>query len=684
MELCSKPQDRGHGFVRALERRQGCGCRALLLALCLLPAGGALAAPPAETTPAQPLLPPAQTLPPPTSTPPAEEVKGAHVPAGPVLPQGEVYLIDLQAALRLAERSNPMLGVSRANVQEALALYHGARVLMLPDFNAGTNYHLHQGALQTSFGLIRNLNEQSLYVGGGARTLAAETVAIPMFRIFGNVGDALYQPLAARQIVAARTATVKATENSVLLDVAGAYLQLMAAEARLQAWTLSLADVNELVRITGNFATTGQGREGDFKRAQCDALLFVVEEQGVQADAAIASNRLSQLLLLDPAVRLTTPQAPIEMLVLVDPERSLESLIDLALNNRPELAADSASIAAANTQVRLERQRPFLPTLFVGFSAGGFGGGSNQTALGIDSMWQRFGGRDDFDASAIWTLQDMGLGNVATIRQRVAAREGLVGQRMLDSAMVRQQVTSAFADVEASRRRVFAVQTELEVAKQGAREELNRIRAAEGLPIEAVNSVDLLARARQNLIGAIVDYNLAEFRLFVALGETPGAATPDPKRHEALKPEQCGTMPGQLRQQGLAKPPAVPSPPPCPAPRVPQAAAQQASRTQTAQVPASRQSAAAGQAQPVQPAPVAPSQAASSTAAAPAQAPPQAAPTTQAATGPTPGQTAAAQTATAQTPANPSPGNQTQLTKKKSSTANSWMSAVRSAASKAR
>lgn len=631
----------GRGLARSLLRAGALGCWAVLAACLLRPA----AVPAAPPDPALRL--PSQNLPAPTSAPPAEAVPATPAPPAPILPQGEAYLIDLQAALRLAESSNPALGTSRANVQEALALYRGARVLMLPDFNAGTNYHLHQGVYQTSAGVIRNINIQSLYVGGGAGTVGANTVTIPMFRIFGNVGDALYQPLAARQIVAARTATVKATENSVLLDVAGAYLALMAAEARLQAWDLSLRDVNELVRITGNFARIGQGRDGDFKRAQCDALLFQIEEQGVQADAAIASNRLGQLLLLDPAVRLTTPQAPIEMLVLVDPQRSLESLIDLALNNRPELAADSATIAAANTQVRLERQRPFFPTLFLGFSAGGFGGGSNETALGVESMWQRFGGRDDFDVSAIWTLQDMGLGNLATVRQRVAAREGLVGQRMLDSALVRQQVTSAYADVAANRRRVFAVQRELEVAKRGAREELNRIRAAEGLPIEAVNSVDLLARARQNLIAVIVDYNLAEFRLFVALGETPNAATPDPKRHEPLSPAQCGPLPGQLRQQGLAQPPKAPPPPPCAAPPVPmpQAAAQQASRTQTAQVPA--------------------------------------APTPSAATEPAPPQTQAAPTQSSPTQSVQTQPAPAQLKKKPSQSTGTWSTAVRSAATKA-
>ncbi len=146
--------------------------------------------------------------------PPAQPAAAAPTPS---YSGGQV--IDLLTALRLAEGSNPQLGLSREAVREALALYQGTRVLLLPDLNAGSNYHLHNGALQTSFGLIRNLTEQSIYVGGGARTLAAETVAIPMVRILGHTGEAIFLPLAARQEMSARSSDANATEIKVMLDV---------------------------------------------------------------------------------------------------------------------------------------------------------------------------------------------------------------------------------------------------------------------------------------------------------------------------------------------------------------------------------------------------------------------------------------------------------------------------------
>ena len=114
----------------------------------------------------------------------------------------ERFTIDLAAALQLATSVNPKIGMAYESVREAMALDLGARAMLLPTLAAGTNFHYHDGKLQTSFGEIRTLKEQSVYFGGGARTLAAESLAVPAVRLFAHLGDAFYSPLAARQVVA--------------------------------------------------------------------------------------------------------------------------------------------------------------------------------------------------------------------------------------------------------------------------------------------------------------------------------------------------------------------------------------------------------------------------------------------------------------------------------------------------
>src|SRR5205807_2584180 len=118
----------------------------------------------------------------------------ASATAPPAIPPSAGhYRIDLASALRLAEAQNPSIGVVRTAVLEALGMQQIARTLLLPSLNAGANYHHHTGNLQRSSGKIFRLDEQSLYFGGGARTLAAKSVAIPAVNLVSPLTDAIFE-----------------------------------------------------------------------------------------------------------------------------------------------------------------------------------------------------------------------------------------------------------------------------------------------------------------------------------------------------------------------------------------------------------------------------------------------------------------------------------------------------------
>src|SRR5260370_13170853 len=79
--------------------------------------------------------------------------------------------------------------------------------------------------------------------------------------------------------------------------------------------------------------------------------------------------------------------------------------------NRPELAEGRAQVAASLARWRQARTGPFLPRLEVDYLAGEFGGGLNDST-------ERFGGRGDGLAQAVWTLHNLGAGDVAVARAR--------------------------------------------------------------------------------------------------------------------------------------------------------------------------------------------------------------------------------------------------------------------------
>jgi outer membrane protein TolC len=427
--------------------------------------------------------------------------------------------IDLETARALAGADNPTIALAREAVQASLAQRMQARALLLPTLDAGADLDLHRGNLQSAQGIIRDVNRQSLYAGGGAGAVGAGTVTVPGVRLTAHLADALFEPRATRKQVIGRELDALATRNAVLLDVNTALFALAGAQARLEALRQSEREAGEVVRLTANFAQTGQGRRGDADRAQTQALLLRSAAERAGEEVAVAAAELGRLLDLDPSVRLRVSRA-IPLVQLVDPRADLEALVQMALANRPEVGARGADVAVIETRLRKERVRPLLPLLTVGFSAGEFGGGSNQA----DTRFGHFRGRTDFDALAVWSLQDLGLGNLA-VQRRLRAQVGAAeAERVRVLDVIRREVAEAHALSAARLREVEVARREVQRAERAFREDLLRTKNLEGRPIETLDSLNLLTTARQALIAAVVGYNQAQFQLFVALGQPPALA----------------------------------------------------------------------------------------------------------------------------------------------------------------
>ena len=197
--------------------------------------------------------------------------------------------------------------------------------------------------------------------------------------------------------------------------------------------------------------------------------------------------------------------------------------------NRPELKERRVAICQAIARLNQAHWLPFSPTIFLGFSAGTFGGGSSLVdqpvgsgadALG-DPRYGLFDSRQDFDAAAYWTVLNLGVGNKAIIdaarsRLRSANLEQLI---VLDR--IRAEVASAYARTHARYAQIRAGEFAIRASLEGFQEDMRRIIAHEGLPLEVLNSLRLLSRSRIAYLNAILDYNRAQFELYVAIGKPP-------------------------------------------------------------------------------------------------------------------------------------------------------------------
>jgi outer membrane protein TolC len=450
----------------------------------------------------------------------------------PSLLKDEAKPIDLASALQLAGVQNPEILLARERVTEAVALRQLAAAQILPTLNAGTNFDAHTGPLQTSAGIIQKVNRDSLYLGLGANAVGAGTVNIPGLVWNGNLSQTLFDVLVARQVVRGRQFANLAVRNDVLLRVAQAYLELLRAEGHRAIAIQVRAEGGEVARVTTNYANRGEGRVADADRAATEYQQRNAEVIDAENEILLASARLAELLDLDPSDRLYPIDGWVVPAPLVPEPIPLPELIAIALTQRPELRERQAAIRAAFLALRGAKLLPFSPNLLLGYSAGTFGGGSNLASEGIvqpngtiltQPRFDSFAAREDFDVVLYWSLKNLGVGNLAQIRlARSNLRSNQLQQvQVLDR--VRTEVAEAYARTHARFAQIDTAERGVKSSQSAFKEDLLRTRNLEGLPIEVLDSLRLLARSRKTYLDAIVDYNRAQFELYVALGQPPAA-----------------------------------------------------------------------------------------------------------------------------------------------------------------
>lgn len=448
-------------------------------------------------------------------TSPKDAITRPHSP--PTLLPPEVRPIDLNTALRLAGVQNPQLMIARQRVVEAQALRQLAAAQFLPSINYGVNYDNHTGNLQQSNGNILSVNRSALYVGAGAGAVAAGTVSVPGLVLEGNAAAAVFGYLASRQLVAQRRFASIAVRNQAFLQTTLAYSELLRAEGRRAVAMQVRDEAKRVADLTAAYANAGQGRAADAHRALTELQAREQDVQAEEGNVLVASARLCYVLNIDPSIRLHPTDAFVVPHPIVPDPTPVAQLIALGLLQRPELGERRAAIREALMVLDGAKALPFSPNTLIAFSSGGFGGGSNL----VRPVFGGFGGRSDFDVVAYWTLRNLGVGNLSLIN---VARANLGVRRYQEIAVldqVRAEVAEAYAKTHARFAQIQTAEQAVRSGTNGFREDLIRIENTVAPAIETVNSLNLLARSRYAYLDSIVDYDRAQFELFVALGQPP-------------------------------------------------------------------------------------------------------------------------------------------------------------------
>lgn len=456
-------------------------------------------------------------------------------PLAAALPEDRPLPITLPAALKLANARPLDIALAAQRVEAAQAQLDQAHALWLPSISLGVNYARHDGKIQDIRGEIINTGRSSFMAGAGPNMVFA-------------LSDAIFAPLAARQVLAARHAEVQAAANDSLLAVAEAYFNVQQARGEAAGAADAARRADDVVRRTRSLAE-GLAPAVEVNRAEAELARRLQAAEAARERWETASAELARILRLPPSA-LVVPQEPPHLRVeLVDARVCVDDLIPVALSSRPELARDQALVQATLASLRQAKLRPLVPSLLIRgnatnpsgtLSSGYFGGGIN------DDM-TNFGARNSIDVQVLWELRNLGFGDRAAVRGRQAESQAATLELFRTQDRVAAEVVRAHAQslraanrvVQAERGVVNARETaEKNVIGLGQTRRVGEVLTLVFRPQEVVASIAALDQAYRDYYAAVADANRAQFRLYRALGH-PAQALDIGQPHPAAAPHHA-------------------------------------------------------------------------------------------------------------------------------------------------
>ncbi len=437
---------------------------------------------------------------------PAEDDAGARLPT-----DAETLALNLPSALAMVGGQHPAVGIAQWRVREAYAQLAQAKVLWLPSIQAGVGFHRHDGNYQASDGSIVDVDRNSFQYGLGTGATGAGTTPQPGVVARFHLADALFQPKIAEKTAWARGHAANAVVNQQLLTAALAYTELLRAAQDRSIVDASRTRTAELAKLTDDFASAGQGLQADADRMATELALLESRQVRAQEGIALASARLAQAISIDASQTIVPTDVTVVPLELIGADGDKASLIQTGLATRPELKEAQALVAAACEAFRREKYAPFVPSVLLGFSTGGFGGGLGSPIENVESRY-------DFDALLTWEVRNLGFGERAARRETSARVRQARFSQLRDLDQIARQISEASSQVQFRRAQIGITERAIQSAQDSYERNLARIRDGQGLPLEVLQSVQALETAHRAYLEAVIDHNRAQFQLQWAIG----------------------------------------------------------------------------------------------------------------------------------------------------------------------
>ncbi len=414
-------------------------------------------------------------------------------------PQEAPVPVDLPTVLRLAGAENLDVQIARERVREAKAMHEQARFQYFPWLAPGFGYRAHDGNLQDIGGRVFEANKQSYTAGVG---LNAQV----------NLGDAIYQSLAARQRARAAEDAHEVRRQEAVFRAAAGYFELSRAVGALGAAADAVriaADFNEQV---GRAVAAGIAFKGDVFRTEVQLQKNRALQRRMEEQRRLAAARLAEHLRLPPSTDLALLEPDQTAITLEDSKASLGALVAKALDGRPELRQAASLAASAEAERRGAARGPWVPTVGAQAYFGGLGGGS-------DDHLGSLGDTEDYAFGLSWKIGPGGLLDRGRVRAAESRRQGSLLEIERVRLEIQRQVVEARTRCESAAERLVWLEGGVAAARQLLELSRSRKEFGVGAVMETIQAEEELTRARLDYLQVVAEHNQAQYALKRAVGE---------------------------------------------------------------------------------------------------------------------------------------------------------------------
>ena len=424
--------------------------------------------------------------------------------------ESKLLTIDLPSALRLAGARNIDIQLAREKLAEAYAGEESAIERFFPWVAPGVTYRKHDNLIQNTEGLIEEVHKQSYAPGS---TIAAQT----------DIGDAIFKSLEAHHLTNAARHGLDAQQQQTILEAARGYFDLAAAHEAVGVAREGLRASTDYAAEIDRAVNAGIAFKGDALRVKVQQQRDEIALRRAEENVRLASAKLVQVLHLDPIVELMPRNASVVPLSIISVKESLGDLVSQALATRPETQQSAAFLSAAEQAKNGAIYGPLIPSVGGQAFCGGLGGG-------MDSHTGRFGESEDYVASVAWRVGPGGLFDFGNIHAQQA--------RLREAAFTAEKVVDQVAnEVITNQTRVRSLADQIATAKQSLSDAEEALRLGKerkefgvGVVLETVLAEQDLARARNDYLNIVTDYNKTQYALLRALSRLSSPPVPSNNR----------------------------------------------------------------------------------------------------------------------------------------------------------